>query len=167
MYKFLSIGLFILIFSSCQSDKKKEESRHINYFDIQTYFKEKASELAKKNAAINKQITVNKLTEWQKLKIANWEDELSLFIKSDINKIAWKNSYLKDSTALKVIYTAKDEQLKTKYPQIDWKSMAGMRDKLIHDYFGIDYDIVLDAIANDIPELHHEIKRLLSIENNL
>ncbi len=60
-----------------------------------------------------------------------------------------------------------DEQLKTKYPQIDWKSMAGMRDKLIHDYFGIDYDIVLDAIANDIPELHHEIKRLLSIENNL
>jgi uncharacterized protein with HEPN domain len=60
-----------------------------------------------------------------------------------------------------------DEQLKTKYPQIDWKSMAGMRDKLIHDYFGIDYDIVLDAIENDIPELHHEIKRLLSIENNL
>ena len=46
-----------------------------------------------------------------------------------------------------------DEQLKTKYPQIDWKSMAGMRDKLIHDYFGIDYDIVLDAIANDIPDL--------------
>lgn len=114
MYKFLSIGLFILIFSSCQSDKKKEESRQINYFDIQTYFKEKASELAKKNASVNKQITVNKLTERQKLKIANWEEELSLFIKSDINKIAWKNSYLKDSTALKVIYTAKDEQLKTK-----------------------------------------------------
>lgn len=60
-----------------------------------------------------------------------------------------------------------DDQLKTKYPQIDWKSMAGMRDKLIHDYFGIDYDIVLDAISNDIPELQHEIKRLLSIESGL
>ncbi len=28
------------------------------------------------------------------------------------------------------------------YPNIDWKSMAAMRDKLIHDYFGVDYEIV-------------------------
>jgi hypothetical protein len=113
MYKTLTIGLFILIFISCQSDKKKEESRQINYFDLQTYFKEKATEFTKVNSTINKQITVNNLTERQKLKIANWEEEFSMFIKSDINKIAWKNSYTKDSTAQKVVYTAKDEQLKT------------------------------------------------------
>ncbi|MBL7931698.1 MAG: DUF86 domain-containing protein [Bacteroidia bacterium] len=57
-----------------------------------------------------------------------------------------------------------DNQLKTKYPHIDWKDMAGMRDKLIHDYFGIDYEIVYDVIAHHIPELHHEIQRVLKIE---
>ena len=59
-----------------------------------------------------------------------------------------------------------NESIKTKYPQIDWKAMSGMRDKLIHDYFGIDYDIVFDAISHEIPELHHEIQRILKLEND-
>jgi uncharacterized protein with HEPN domain len=33
-------------------------------------------------------------------------------------------------------------ETRQKYPQVDWKAMAGMRDRLIHGYFGIDYDIV-------------------------
>jgi uncharacterized protein with HEPN domain len=39
--------------------------------------------------------------------------------------------------------------------------MAGARDKLIHDYFGIDYDIVWDIIQNKIPDLHHFLNQLL------
>jgi uncharacterized protein with HEPN domain len=51
-----------------------------------------------------------------------------------------------------------------KYPHIDWKHMAGMRDRLIHFYFGVNYEIVCDTIFNDIPELHNELKRIIELE---
>lgn len=57
-----------------------------------------------------------------------------------------------------------EEDVTSKYPQVDWKEMAGMRDKLIHGYFGVDYDIVFSTIKNDIPELHHEVLRIIEIE---
>ena len=39
-----------------------------------------------------------------------------------------------------------------------------MRDRLIHDYFGIDYDIVWDVVINKIPQLHKEIKQIIDTE---
>jgi len=44
-------------------------------------------------------------------------------------------------------------ELWQKYSHIDWRAMAGMRDRLIHSYFGIDYDIVWDVVTNKIPLL--------------
>lgn len=46
---------------------------------------------------------------------------------------------------------------KLKWDSINWKNMAGMRDRLIHDYMGINYSIVWDVVRNKIPELTEQI----------
>ncbi|MEX2382729.1 MAG: DUF86 domain-containing protein [Opitutales bacterium] len=50
------------------------------------------------------------------------------------------------------------------HPEIPWKVMARMRDKLIHHYFGVDYPVVWDTIVSDIPSLHVKIQKLLEAE---
>jgi len=54
-----------------------------------------------------------------------------------------------------------DEEFKSSHIHIEWKKMAGARDKLIHHYFGIDYDIVWDIIKNKIPDLDHFLNQVL------
>ncbi len=50
---------------------------------------------------------------------------------------------------------------KLRWPGVEWKQMSGMRDRLIHDYFGIDYYIVWDVIRNKIPELKKLVDTIL------
>lgn len=54
---------------------------------------------------------------------------------------------------------------KEKYSHIEWKRIAGMRDRLIHDYFGVDYYIVWDAATNKLPKLKTQVLEILSEEN--
>lgn len=54
-----------------------------------------------------------------------------------------------------------DEEFKSLYPHVEWKKMAGTRDRLIHDYFGIDYDIVWDIVEKKLPELTQFISEII------
>lgn len=54
-------------------------------------------------------------------------------------------------------------ETRRKYVQVPWKDMAGMRDKLIHEYFGVDLELVLLTAANDIPALHEEIEHIIRL----
>ncbi|MBM4240433.1 MAG: DUF86 domain-containing protein [Euryarchaeota archaeon] len=53
------------------------------------------------------------------------------------------------------------EVLIEKHPEIPWKSMSGMRDRLIHAYFGVDYKLVWDAIKIEIPKLKPKLQKIL------
>ena len=49
------------------------------------------------------------------------------------------------------------EEFKTAHPEVNWKAMARMRDKLIHQYFGVDYSLVWNTVQESIPELEMQL----------
>ena len=54
------------------------------------------------------------------------------------------------------------KDIRTTYPEIPWQDVAGMRDKLIHDYFGVDIEKVWDTARGDLPTLKDQVKGILS-----
>jgi uncharacterized protein with HEPN domain len=53
------------------------------------------------------------------------------------------------------------EEIRQQYSQVPWKEMAGMRDRLIHFYFGVDYHLVWRAINERLPQVKQEIQKIL------
>jgi uncharacterized protein with HEPN domain len=54
------------------------------------------------------------------------------------------------------------DEFRKEHPQFEWRAMAGMRDRLIHGYFGVDYELVWDVAINKIPKLRERLAELLS-----
>lgn len=85
----------------------------------------------------------------------------------DITYENFLNSHLRQDAAIRQIEVIGEAvkklslELKARYEKIPWKDVAGMRDKLIHDYFGVDLDAVWDTAKKDIPRLKNEIREII------
>ncbi|MHB8490654.1 MAG: HepT-like ribonuclease domain-containing protein [Solirubrobacteraceae bacterium] len=53
------------------------------------------------------------------------------------------------------------EALQGRAPELPWREMAGMRDKLVHDYFGVDLELVWDVVAQELPNVRARLDALL------
>jgi len=53
------------------------------------------------------------------------------------------------------------EETRQQYPQVPWRKMSGMRDKLIHEYHGVDIDTVWQTLHEDIPPLKDMIQEVI------
>jgi uncharacterized protein with HEPN domain len=52
------------------------------------------------------------------------------------------------------------EDLKREHPEIPWRDIAGLRDIIVHQYFGLDLELIWDVVKRDIPELKPRLKRI-------
>jgi len=52
-------------------------------------------------------------------------------------------------------------EIKRSYPDVQWKKISGLRDVLIHDYFGVNYELLWDIIKHKVPEFEKQIKSIL------
>lgn len=94
-------------------------------------------------------------------------DEIEYLIKhSDVDEIEYSGDETLQrafTRSLEIIGEAVKklpDDFKEKHKGVNWKEVAGMRDVLIHEYFGVDYEIIWSVVKYDIPELKKNLEQI-------
>jgi len=56
------------------------------------------------------------------------------------------------------------EPFRARYPEVPWRSIAGARDVLVHEYFRVDLELAWEMVQHDLPELARNVRRILTEE---
>lgn len=85
---------------------------------------------------------------------------------SEGREVFFSNSMVQDAVVrnLEIIGEAVKnlpESLTTQHPEIPWKRMAGMRDKMIHEYFGVNLQLVWEVVERELLALKHKIEEIV------
>lgn len=94
--------------------------------------------------------------------IRNKNLDKALFLEDDMAKRAFARSVEVIGEAVKNL----PPEIYKKYPNIPWRKMAGMRDRLIHGYFSVDYELVWDVATNHLPSLKTHLERIVEKESS-
>lgn len=125
----LSLLLLItLFFVACNSAAPKKQSLSLSYFDVKGFIASEVIRLKQSNPEIDKTVIVNQDKEHKKLKIADWQKELSAFADADINKSAWQGLFILHKSKEVDTYTSNDEKVPVKSLRILYHSgkLAGI-----------------------------------------
>ncbi len=117
--KNISIAFFTIVLIACNKPIPKSGNK---YLDIKSFFEKEARRLSSLEKSVTKTVSRNGNKETKNLNNLNWINEFNLFIESDINKPAWKDSYQISQKNNILIYKALDSNLRTQHMLIKRKS---------------------------------------------
>ncbi len=132
-YALIVAALFFAA-TACQSPLQEEPQNAVTaaapvFFDLKGYMSEQVEGLKASKPRVKKRVSINGKSEEQLSDDINFEEELAIFINSDINKPAWSDKYSKDSSfsggqLQNIRYLAKEENLKTQMMQVSFSGSA-------------------------------------------
>jgi len=114
------LGLIVLLLFSCTQSQQNQVQKD-SYFKVKEYFEKEVNRLNKRKPRVDKTVSINGVKEQRQLQIADFKNELNIFISSDINKASWNGAFQIKKAQDVTIYTTADEKIPVKRLEISYQ----------------------------------------------
>jgi uncharacterized protein with HEPN domain len=113
---------------------------------------------------------MNEVDRWRLDHILAAAREALLFAKEETKSSLEQDRKLQLALAMEITTIGEaasrlSEELRAKYPELQWHLIIGMRNILVHAYFRLDLDVLWEAVRTDLPNLISQLERLITLES--